>query len=403
MLGAKQMGALVVKGPLAVAHGAVGFFLVLPVGRMHWLGHHELLAGEPGEEDKMVRLDLEVVQGEGLAFAPTMAGKTGDGRGCALGRTVSAHEFRAAVAIDAGHAFLLVDVRGELVELDAVGPTLGGVGAVRGAVLHVEVMFKAAVIVTAHEVAVMAMQALAVRWGFDKGMAGHCAVAVSQMTSGAAGAVRRFRVAVAGIVHMAAQAAAAQQVIGKIKRGGDCVVGRDFRKRSKGGLSAKGGSDKIDLVSCCEMQRSGGLGNLLRMACAAGFLHLVRMCGLFDEPGMGLFLRCALRTSSVAVGAGEIVAGVEPDRRVATLASGLAGRSFLSNGLFRGLAFLAPRKGQGRQAEKQQGGAGFYVAAKRHGGICILRLDEYFRHTTLFAAMATSRNCIGKEGHGVRS
>lgn len=83
---------------------------------------------------------------------------------------------------------------------------------------------------------------------------------------------------------------------------------------------------------------------------------------------MGQLLRCSLRVSLVAGGAGEIVIGVEADLRVASLTAGLAGRSLLNGGLFRGLALLAAGRGQGQQAEKHQNGVFFYVAAKRHGG-----------------------------------
>lgn len=185
---------------------------------------------------------------------------------------------------------------------------------------------------------------------------------------------------------MAAQAAATEQVVGQIERRGDCQVDRDFRKRSKGGLGVKGGAHTVDFFCCGEMQGSSSLGYLSGMACAAGLLHLVRVGGLFDEPGMGLLLCCSLWVSLVAGGAGEIMAGVEPDRRMASLASGRAGRSFLRSGLFWSLALLATGQGQGKQAEKQQDSAGFYVAAKRHGGcvpsglINIPAILPYLRH-----------------------
>jgi hypothetical protein len=81
---------------------------------------------------------------------------------------------------------------------------------------------------------------------------------------------------------------------------------------------------------------------------------------------------------------------------MAAEAAGRPGRSFLNSLLFRGLALPAAGKGQGKQAEKQQDGAVFFAEVKRHGGRCILRIDECSRHTTLFAAMATSRNCTLK-------
>lgn len=147
---------------------------------------------------------------------------------------------------------------------------------------------------------------------------------------------------------MAAQAATAQQVIDKVAGRGGCFRDRDFRKGGKSTLGTKGGSDKVYLVSRGEVQRRGNLSHLAGMACAAGFLHLVWMGGLGDEPGMRLLLRCALLVASVAVGAGEIVAGVKPDFRVAAYASGRAVRNFLRNGPFRGLALLAAGKGQGK-------------------------------------------------------
>lgn len=152
---------------------------------------------------------------------------------------------------------------------------------------------------------------------------------------------------------MTAQTAAAQEVVGKVEGGGYRVVDRNFRERSKGTLGAKSGPDSVYLIPGGEMQRSDSLGHLPGVACAAGFLHPVRMGGLADEPGMGLLLRCALRISSVAVGAGETVAGVEPDLRVTALAAGRTGRNFQNGWLFRSLALPAPGKGQGKQAGKQ--------------------------------------------------
>lgn len=178
---------------------------------------------------------------------------------------------------------------------------------------------------------------------------------------------------------------------------------RDFGKGGKRGLGTKTGADSVYLVFCGEMQRSGDLGHQPGMAGAAGFLHPVRMGGLGDEIGMGLLLRCPLRVSSVAAGAGEIVAGVEPDLGVAAKAAGLAGRSFLNGDFFRGLVLPATGRGQSKQAEKRQDGAGFFVEAKRHGGTGILGIGECSRHTTLFAAMATSRNCIGQRRPWLRS
>ncbi|OGR01067.1 MAG: hypothetical protein A2505_09870 [Deltaproteobacteria bacterium RIFOXYD12_FULL_55_16] len=87
---------------------------------------------------------------------------------------------------------------------------------------------------------------------------------------------------------------------------------------------------------------------------------------------MGLFHLRALRVSSVAVGTGEIVAGVEQDFLVAAPAAGRAGESFWCRWLFWSLALSAARKDQGQQAEKRQKCAIFWVEAKRHGGQCIL-------------------------------
>jgi hypothetical protein len=198
---------------------------------------------------------------------------------------------------------------------------------------------------------------------------------------------------------VAAQTAAAEQVVGKVEGGGDCFVDRNFRKGTKGGLGAEGCPYSVDLCGCGEMQGSGSLGYLAGMACAAGFLHLVWMGGLDDEPGMGLLLRCALLVASVAGGAGEIVGGVEPDVRVAACASGRAGRSFLNNGLFRSLALLAAGKGLGKQAEKHQDGAGFYMEMKRHRGTCILELYEFPAILPYLSQRQQAANASGKEDH----
>jgi len=392
------MSTLVVKGPLAVAHGAMRLFFVLFMGRMDRSGHNESLAAQSSNEHKVLGFNMQVVQRKGQSFPPAVATEAGHGFFFFGGSPVCAHEFRSAVAIDAGHAFLLVDVRGQLVKLNPVRPGFRVVGAVWGTVFQVEIVLEAAMVIRAHEVAVMAVQTLAVGWGFAEPVACHLAAFVSEMAGGAPGAARRFRITVTGIVHMAVEAAAAQKVIDQIERGDYCFMGRDFPESGKGGLGAKGGPNGIDFVMQGKMGRGSSRGHLGTMAVTATFLHLIRMRRLGNESDMGLVLRCSLCVPAVAVGAGEIVVGVKPDRRVASLASGSThnlSSIFLNSGFFRGLAFFAAGDGQEQEAEKQQDGAMFFVETKRHDRPYILGIDD-FRHTTLFAAKATSRNCFGR-------
>ena len=118
------------------------------------------------------------------------------------------------VAVDAHQAALLVDVRGQVAIFHAVGAGTVAGGRVGGAVFPVVVVFGAAVVVTAHVVAVMAAEAAVVRWP-GKGVGLQSAVLKGEVAGGAARAVGHRRVMVARAVHVAAQAAPAEQVVGQ--------------------------------------------------------------------------------------------------------------------------------------------------------------------------------------------
>ena len=118
------------------------------------------------------------------------------------------------VAVDAHQAALLVDVRGQVAVFDAVGAGSVAGGRVGGAVFPVVVVFGTAVVVAAHVVAVVAAEAAAVR-GSGKGVGLEFAVGEGEVAGRAARAVGDRAVVVARGVHVAAQAAPAEQVVGQ--------------------------------------------------------------------------------------------------------------------------------------------------------------------------------------------
>ena len=128
---------------------------------------------------------------------------------------IIAHELVAAVTVDADQAFLAVNIGAQLVELKAVWPGLLLLGGERSAVFEVEVMFKTAVIVEAHPIAIMAGQTTIVIGFSEKGMAAEFTVCDRKMTGRAAGAVPGGGIVVAWGIKMAAQAAAAQHIVGQ--------------------------------------------------------------------------------------------------------------------------------------------------------------------------------------------
>ena len=160
---ADQVGALIVEGPLAVADRAVCLVFVSLVRRIFQRGDDKFSAGKPGGQDEVAVFGGKIVSVEVGARPPAVAGEAGDGPLIFFGiRGVGAHEFGAVVAIDTSHAGLLVDIRSQLVKFHAIGPWIGAVTAVGRAVLNAEIVLKAAMVVCAHMVAVVAVEALAV-------------------------------------------------------------------------------------------------------------------------------------------------------------------------------------------------------------------------------------------------
>ncbi len=128
------------------------------------------------------------------------------------------------MTVDAGKSGLAVHIEGKLVIFHPVWPlglTLLGVG---GAVIPVIVVFKVAHVIRADKIAVVAMQALAVRRGFAEGMGHRLALGKLQVAGRASGTVAGFRIVIAAVIEVAAQAAASEQVIHQVKRAADFLV-----------------------------------------------------------------------------------------------------------------------------------------------------------------------------------
>ncbi len=252
----------------------------------------------PGEEDEVAVFFGEIGCRQRLILLPAVTV-------VAVGGRSPCHQFRAKVAVDAGHTGLLVDIGGERVIFDAVRPQAVTAVSVRGTVIPVKVMLKAAVIIGAHRVAVMAVQALAVGRAADKGMGDGLAAGKFQMTGGAAGTAPGFRIAVAGGVKVAAQAAAPQHVVGQAGQRGDLLL---LGHGNEGGeilLGPEGAANDVDLVFHGEMEAVVHPGHLLRVTGATTLFHMVGMGRETDQAGMRLIGGQSRRVTAMAPGAGD--------------------------------------------------------------------------------------------------
>jgi hypothetical protein len=117
------------------------------------------------------------------------------------------------VAVNAGHACLLVRIRPQLIVFHAIGTDKVVAGYVRSAVLPVVVLFKKTVKVRTNVIAIVTGKALTISGPGKKTVILRLALDIGQVTGGAARAMAHQGIGIARGVKMAAQTAAAQQVV----------------------------------------------------------------------------------------------------------------------------------------------------------------------------------------------
>lgn len=220
----QKMGALIGEAPLGMADRAVCLVLVGSMGRMAQRGHREGLAAQAAGQHQGGVFRRKVVQRDLVPWLPAVAGCAGDGR------PAVPHQLRPAVAVDAGESGLTVHVSGQLVIFHPIWPRGVAFPGVGGAVIPVIVVFKAAGVIRADKVAVVAVQALAVRRGFNEGMGDRLAAGELQVAGRAAGGVPGFRIVISAGVEVAAQAAASEQVIHQVQRAAYFLVLGDLHQ-----------------------------------------------------------------------------------------------------------------------------------------------------------------------------
>jgi len=168
---AEQVRADIIEGPLGMANLAVHGILVAAMGRMTHQRDCMALLVPLGKEKKFASIRDDVGRQCLFQTLPKMTIPTPDGVGL-----WAVHQFRAAMAVNADHPLLLVDIRGELVVFNAIWPDQRRIDELTGEigrpVFLVEVMFKTAMIVGADPVAVVALQALLIARRCQKGMGG---------------------------------------------------------------------------------------------------------------------------------------------------------------------------------------------------------------------------------------
>ena len=127
------------------------------------------------------------------------------------------------MTVQTGEPFLKMDVWGQLVQFNAIGPDKRFSGSVRGSIFPIIIMFIAPCKVITNMVAIMTAQALALA-GADKGMAVELAVGELEMTGSASCATPDIRIVITCSVNMAAKTLSAQHVIDEFIRGGGALV-----------------------------------------------------------------------------------------------------------------------------------------------------------------------------------
>ena len=131
------------------------------------------------------------------------------------------------MAVGADEAALLVDVGGQFMVFDTIGPEMLLLGGVGGAVFLVQVVFKTAIVIETDGVAIVARQALLVT-GTNEDMGGRLAILEGKMAGSTACSVCYGRIIVTLEIEMTTEAAASQKVVGQAEGILGCFCNRDF-------------------------------------------------------------------------------------------------------------------------------------------------------------------------------
>jgi hypothetical protein len=172
------------------------------------------------------------------------------------------------VAVDTDQTALPMQIRGQIVAFDTIGPGSGvvlGRRKIRGAVFPIVVVLIPTVIIAAHIVAVMTTQALFVG-GSGKGVAFHLAVVEGEMAGGAPGAVGDGRIIVPGGIDMATQAPPTEQVVDQGDRGGGRGGDWNFPRRAQRIPGTEMMANLVDLVCQRIVRGLSGIRHLPGMA-----------------------------------------------------------------------------------------------------------------------------------------
>jgi len=234
-----------------------------------------------------------------------MAGLAGDGDPLVMAAV--------PVTVDADKASLLMDVRSQVVRFNPVGTGRGvptGLQGVGRAVFPIVIMLIAAMVVAACIITVMATQALAV-CGRDKDVAAQGTILESQMAGAAAGAVGDGGIVVPFGIHVTAQAAAAEHVVGQSKRAGKRVSDRYVRRCVQAAIRAKMTANGVDFVGEGEMERAGCGLHLFWMTTTAGCSHPVRMARASNQSGMGCVGMAFVVDAAMTRSAGKLMRRIE--------------------------------------------------------------------------------------------
>ena len=234
------------------------------------------------------------------------------------------HKLSAAMAVNADHPLLLVDVRDELVIFNTIRPDKWFLGRIWRPVFRIEVMLKTAMIIGTDPVPVMTLQALFVAGSGKEGVSSRLAISKIQMAGRASSAVIDIRIAVTAGIEVTAQTAPAQQVVCQLQRGCRDVNNGYLGESAQWFLGAKGLADLIDLGGQGEVNGLRYPCHLGRVTSAADLSHGGRVGRLCDETCMGIFLIITGVLAGMAGRTGKVVGFVQM-WRVAVFAPVLGG------------------------------------------------------------------------------
>ena len=224
------------------------------------------------------------------------------------------------MAVDTDHASLLVNICGQIVGFHTVWSGNGFAFDIGGSVFPVIIMLIATIVIAAHIVAVVAAQALSISGG-TKGMGLQFPARKGEMAGATTCAVGNRRILVTRGINMAAQAAAAEHVVGQCERGCNRSGDRDVNWCCQVILCAKMYPDRVDFFTEGEVEGMRRIGYLPGMACAAGSFH-VHWVGRFSyQAGVGFIDIPFIIEAAMTGGAGQIVGRIELDHFMATCAA----------------------------------------------------------------------------------